>query len=104
MPRGSFSAAVITGKEPLMRDHREMEMYPKANKIPSIAIRYLSTECKEERRRRTGLLQAPNSKGKSRKGLQEDGCGWSLGGAGEGLQFLLGRGFGKQFLVFICGC
>lgn len=44
-----------------------MEMYPKANKTPSTAIRYLSTECKEERRRMTGLVQAPNSKRKSRK-------------------------------------
>ena len=79
-------------------------MYPKANKIPSIAIRYLSTEWKEERRRRTGLLQAPNSKSKSWKGLQEDDCGWSLGDTGEGLQFLLRCGFGKQFLVLICGC
>ena len=46
-----------------------MEMYPKAHKIPSAAIRYLSAECKAERM--TGLLQAPNSK-EIQEGLQGD--------------------------------
>ena len=44
-------------------------MYPKAHKIPSAAIRYLSAECKAERL--TGLLQAPNSK-EIQEGLQGD--------------------------------
>lgn len=53
-------------------------MYPKANKIPSIAISYLSTECKEERRRRTGCCRHPTQRASLGKDLKRAIVGGAL--------------------------